>query len=156
MAAEGFRSAPQLAGDRLASGAVIVQPAAEAEGAYCITGSVLAPRAIIPPHVHRDEVQNLVVLSGSIGVWVDGVDDVQTAGGFFVRPRGLAHTLFNPTDEPAAFLEITSPGSGFETYLREADLLRGDVEAITALAARHGITFTGDPLTELRARYGLT
>jgi quercetin dioxygenase-like cupin family protein len=150
-----FRAAAALLGDRLGSGAVIVQPAAEAEGAYCVTGASLAPRRLIPPHVHDTETQNVVVLTGTVGVWVAGEFAILEAGGFFVRPPRLPHAIFNPSDEPASFLEITSPGASFEQYLRAADGLT-DRDAVAELAGRHGIRFVDDPLEDLRARYRLT
>jgi mannose-6-phosphate isomerase-like protein (cupin superfamily) len=128
-------------------------------GAYCITGSVLAPGAVVPPHVHDREAQATIVISGSVGTWVDGHDEVVGAGGYSYRPAGLPHALFNPTAEPARFLEVTSPGARFQDYMLALSALieAGDADpaAVRALAGGHGMTFLDEPLHELRERHGL-
>lgn len=161
MAAEKFRPIPAGEGVPLAQGegTTIVETSADTAGAYLMTRSTLPPRALVPPHVHDVETQSVVVLTGRLGAWVGGEHEVLGAGGVFQRPPGLAHAIFNPTDEPASFLEITAPGRPFEDYMRRLSAWHeaGTVtpEAVAELAARCGITFVDDPLTELRERYGL-
>lgn len=128
------------------------------DGAYCVTGSVLAPGQIVPPHVHDLEAQVTVVVSGRLGTWVDGEAEVLPAGGYAFRPAGLPHSIFNPFDEPARFLELTSPGERFQEYMLALSALheRGEAspETIAPLAAAAGIKAVDVDLTPLLAEFG--
>jgi quercetin dioxygenase-like cupin family protein len=65
-----------------------------------VIGETLAPRILIPNHVHRNDVW-VRVESGEIGVLVG--DEVRTAraGEWALKPRDIEHAMWNPTDEPA-------------------------------------------------------
>ncbi|GAA3567772.1 hypothetical protein GCM10022222_59630 [Amycolatopsis ultiminotia] len=157
-----FRAIAAGAGIPLAIGVgtTIVETSEDTAGAYLMTRSTLAPRSIVPPHVHRVETQSVVVLSGTIGAWVAGEHKILEAGGCFQRPPGLAHSIFNPTDKPASFLEITAPARPFEDYMRRLsawnDAHTARPEAVAELAATCGITFLQEQLADIRTTYGLT
>src|SRR5207253_6676357 len=57
-------------------------------------------------------------------------------GDYVLKPRGIPHTFWNPTDKPARLIEIISP-AGFEKFFAEAGELFGkgrpDLEKIQAL-----------------------
>jgi oxalate decarboxylase/phosphoglucose isomerase-like protein (cupin superfamily) len=71
-------------------------------------------------------------------------------GDLVVKPRGLAHALWNAGDEPARLLGLISP-AGFENYFRElAPLLAAterDEATIGQVVARYqlAIDFTTIP-----------
>jgi mannose-6-phosphate isomerase-like protein (cupin superfamily) len=161
------------AGDRLAAtalawedgealaipGAMLKGRASWTDGAYCVTAATLAPRVLMPPHVHVRDVQVTIVVEGTVGTWLDGETSLLTAGGYGLRPAGVPHCVFNPTDEPARFMELTSPGTGFEAYMLAQGEVRargGSLAEITRLAAEAGIAFVDDELAAVRAAYGLT
>ncbi len=65
------------------------------------------------------------------------------AGDLVFKPRGEPHAFWNPTDEPARFLEIISP-AGFEQYFAEAASMfpkdsEPDMEAFADLCERYGL-----------------
>lgn len=132
--------------------------AAWTDGAICTTGSVLRPGAIVPAHVHDTDAQVTIVISGRIGTWVDGEADVLGPGGYAHRPAGLPHSIFNPFEEPARFLELTSPGERFERYMLALSDLheRGAAspETIGPLAAAAGISVVEVDLSHLLAEFG--
>jgi quercetin dioxygenase-like cupin family protein len=139
---------------------VVLGGAALTGGAYSVLDQVVPPRLIVPPHVHDHETQVSLVVSGTLGFWVDGDTAEVGAGGYVLRPAGRPHALWNPTDEPARMIELTSPGAAFEEYMIAASALMdsGDAtpESVGALAARYGIRFIDGPLAELSERYGVS
>lgn len=139
----------------------VLGDAALTGGAYSVLDQVVPPRLIVPPHVHAHETQVSLVLEGTLGFWVDGDVAEVGAGGYVLRPAGLPHALWNPTDAPARMLELTSPGARFEQYMRDASALMDEgaatPESIAELAAGYGIGFVdGEPLRELCERHGLS
>ena len=80
-----------------------------------------------------------------------------TTGSYVFKPRGLPHTFWNATTQPARLLELISP-AGFERYFAElADLLRAgaDVDQITKLAEKYGMELRMDWVPELCAKHKL-
>jgi len=128
------------------------------DGALCTTGSVLRPGAIVPAHVHDTDAQVTIVVSGRIGTWVDGEAQVLGPGGYAHRPAGLPHSIFNPYEEPARFLELTTPGTRFERYMLALSDLheRGEAsaETIAPLAAEAGIAAVDVDLSHLLVEFG--
>jgi quercetin dioxygenase-like cupin family protein len=128
------------------------------DGAVCATGSVLRPGAIVPAHVHDTDAQVTIVISGRLGTWVDGEAGVLGAGGYAHRPAGRPHSIFNPFDEPARFLELTTPGERFERYMLALSDLheRGEATpaAIAPLAAAAGISVVEVDLSHLLEEFG--
>jgi len=120
-------------------------------GAYCVVEQVIPARRLYRPHVHREQDQLAIVLSGTVGFRVGDVEFAGEAGAACVRPRGVPHANWNPTDEDATMLEITSPGS-FEHYFRAIAAGERPVEEI---AEEWGIAFVDEWVEELSARYGV-
>ena len=104
-------------GERLA-GASILGRAAWSAGAFCIFEQEVPPGLITPAHHHEVETQTAYVVSGTIGFWVDGDEQAVAAGGYVVRPPGTVHSLWNSSDEPARMLEITTPATNFQRFVR--------------------------------------
>jgi quercetin dioxygenase-like cupin family protein len=125
-------------------------------GVLAVIGETLAPRILVPDHVHRNGVW-VRVESGEIGVLAG--DEVRTAhaGERALKPRDVEHARWNPTDEPARIIEVLTPG-GTERWFEEVAALAGEDEAGFADAGRrHGIEFRLDSpwIPRLKGRYGL-
>lgn len=142
--------------------AVLKLDGADTTGAFSIVEHPIAPRTLVRPHVHSREDEFSFVVEGEIGAKVG--DPVAGPGAYVVKPRGLLHTFWNPTDRPARILEIISP-AGFERYfalLSEllAPALEGrgapDLEAIGALDEAYAVVYDMTWVPELVERYGLT
>ena len=86
-------------------------------GVLAVIGETLAPRILVPNHVHRNDVW-VRVESGEIGVLVG--DEVRTAraGEWALKPRDIEHAMWNPTDEPARIIEVLTP-AGSERWFEE-------------------------------------
>lgn len=128
-------------------------------GAYTLAKQPIAPRLLVSPHVHPDQDQVAFVLRGTVGFRVGDDEQLVEAGGLSFRKRGEPHALWNPTDEPAEILEITSPGD-FEDYFRRIGALSatGDAtaEAVQEVADEYGMRFFDDWNKDLGQRYGVS
>ena len=128
-------------------------------GAYCIHDQIMAGRLMSAVHVHARDDQVAWVLEGTLVCWVDGEEREVRAGGYALRRAGLAHAMWNATDTPARFLEITSPGERHQQYMTRLSGLidSGDAKAETvgALAKEFGITFYPHETEQLHERLGL-
>jgi hypothetical protein len=70
--------------------------------------------------VHHDHVDSFFVVEGQLE-WRVGPSlepHVGAAGSFVSVPRDVLHTFRNPGPGDALFLNLHSPGLGFERYLR--------------------------------------
>lgn len=84
----------------------------------CVEFAV-APMQMGPaPHYHKALDELMYVLEGTVTVMVDGqVTDVP-AGSWHFRPRGIIHTFFNRTMQPARAIDMYFQ-QNFEDYLEE-------------------------------------
>jgi quercetin dioxygenase-like cupin family protein len=147
-------------GEPLSSGATIVGRSEWTEGAFCTLQSTVAPGFFSPVHKHLEQSQTSVVLSGTLGFWVEGEEEaVLGPGGYVFRPKGRNHAFWNPTDDVAEVLEITSPSTDFQQWMLDlSELMSGDgasKEEVAVRAEQAGIVFAPELTAELTARLGL-
>ena len=110
----------------------------------------LSPAGSGPPrHVHMNEDETFVILTGTCKFWLEGEESTAGAGESVFIPRGKEHTFKVTGDEPCRHLVILTPG-GFEAFF--TDMAAGqcripeDMPAIEESAKRHNMAFTGPPL----------
>lgn len=137
----------------------VVLAAEQTRGAFVLTEQPLEARALAgPAHTHAHEDGFIYVLSGRIGAQLGDEAVEIDRGGAIVVPRGLKHTFWNPTEEPAAVLELFSP-AGLEGWFQElaglVDADPPDLESIIASARDHGTELDLESLPELLERHGL-
>ena len=126
---------------------------ADSGGALSALEVTIPPKTLVKPHNHSREDEFTVVLAGTVG------DRVVEAGpgASMVKPRGIPHAMWNPGPEPAAVLEVLSPG-GLERYFEElAPVLRDKAppSEYDALAERYGLTIENGWIEELERTYGV-
>jgi mannose-6-phosphate isomerase-like protein (cupin superfamily) len=120
----------------------------------------LTPRALgSPVHTHTHEDEWSYVLSGAVGVEIDGVATVARAGDLVLKPRGVPHAFWNAGDEPARFLEVITPG-GFEGYFAAlGEVLAGDgppdLARLGAVAQRFDLDLDPTSVPRLAQTHGL-
>jgi quercetin dioxygenase-like cupin family protein len=139
--------------------------AGQTAGRLSITEMALDPHRLVPPHVHADEDEYSYVVAGTVGVRVGDEEFEATQGCYVIKPRGVAHAFWNPTDELARTVEVIIP-AGFEAFFEElaaasatrdarqiqqrrADLavkyrLRYLTELVPALKATHNLKLIGE------------
>ena len=125
-------------------------------GAYTMMEQVIAPRLLVAPHTHLQDDHVSYLVSGTLGFRVGAKEVELEAGASIFRPRGVPHTLWNPTDEPAVMLEITSPGR-LEDYIERLRELgsngNADQDAVRELAAEFQIEFFEEWTADLASRH---
>jgi len=142
-------------------GAALLLGAERTDGRLSVVEHPLAPRALgSPVHTHRNEDEYSVVLEGVVGAEVGGETFEAGPGVMLVKPRGVPHAFWNPTDEPARLLEIISPG-GFERYFADlAEIFSSspagpDPERLAAVAGRYGLDVDLSSIPRLAMTFGL-
>ena len=140
-------------------GVVTKIPGTETNGVISIVEHPVAPRLLVPPHVHRDHDEWSYILEGRIGARIGDDEFIAGAGSYILKPRGIPHVFWNPDDSPARILEIITPSGLEEMFAQFGDLgARGELtpETMAEIAARYGSTMFFDWVPELTERYGLT
>lgn len=74
-----------------------------------------------PAHLHPHQEESFEVLSGTIGVRIDGEEKLHGPGDAFEVPRGAVHQMWNPGDEPARAIWQTRPGRRTHEWFAELD-----------------------------------
>jgi len=127
--------------------------------AFSIVEHPIQPRALVPPHLHNSTDEYSYVTEGEVGARIGDQILLANPGDYVLKPRGIPHTFWNPTDKPARLVEIISP-DGFEKFFAEAGLLfekaMPELEKIKSLAAKFNTTLGWDEwVPELTKKYKL-
>jgi len=127
--------------------------------AFSIVEHPLEPRTLVPPHLHHDTDEYSYVVEGQFGARIGDEIFLADPGDYVLKPRGIPHTFWNPTDRPARLVEIISP-AGFEKFFAEAGELfkntRPDPEKIQALSGKYHASLGWDEwIPELTKKYKL-
>ncbi len=103
-------------------------------GDFGIMQGKIAPRKLLPPHTHENEDQAVFVIAGTAEFEVGGKDGLHFSAGpgeYVLKPRGVSHAFWNPSEtETVHYIEL-SGRDGFEKFVdnRAKGLLRWQVEA---------------------------
>jgi quercetin dioxygenase-like cupin family protein len=88
-----------------------------------------------PPHRHAQLTDSFYVLDGTLTVLLGDEEHEARAGSYALVPPGNVHTVANRSEEPARFLNVSTPG-GLDRYLLE---LARDPSDFAAIIARHDV-----------------
>ena len=135
---------------------VLRATADQTEGRYAVM-ELLAPKGFASPlHIHREEDEFFVVLSGEVRVQHGEAVTAAVAGSIVYGPRGIAHA-FRVDSEEARLLLFFGP-AGVEGFFREGgkparslqlpppDEQFLDKQALKEIASRYDQEFVGPPL----------
>lgn len=126
----------------------ILEPAAS-EGRMSVVDSVSPVGSGPPRHIHHREDETFILLSGECEFWLEGETFFRGPGQTVFVPRGTDHTFRVIGDIPSRHLIVLTPG-GFEGFFAEMAEGRFDVPddmpAISEIAGRYELSFTGPPL----------
>ena len=140
-------------------GVVTKIPGSDTNGVISIVEHPVAPRLLVPPHVHVDHDEWSYILEGRIGARVGYDEFIAGPGSYILKPRGIPHVFWNPDDSPARILEIVTPSGLEEMFAKFGELgMRGELtpETMGETAAQYGSTMFFDWVPDLVARHGLT
>ena len=114
-------------------------------GAYSVIESVAERGCAVPTHLHRNEDEHLLVISGRYRIAIgDRILDA-TPGTRATVPRNTPHSWRNVAPEESRLLAIITPG-GFEQIVYAVK--DTPAEKIRDLAARFGCDILGPPVAE--------
>src|SRR4051795_8162219 len=126
-------------------GATLLAGRADTGGSAAFVLHPMAPRTLgSPVHTHTREDEWTYVLDGHVGMQIGERTGQAGRGALVLKPRGVPHAFWNPTDEPATLLEVITPG-GFEGYFAELGQLLTrsgppDLAALADIAERFGMS----------------
>jgi quercetin dioxygenase-like cupin family protein len=118
--------------------------------------AIMQPGELIPPHTHTLEDEFTFVYEGAIGVRVGENDYTAPAGSIIFKPRGILHSMWNPTNEPATLFETITP-AGFEGFFEEMGQLtitngHTGPDQVDTIAAKYGAKFHWELMPEIIAK----
>lgn len=102
------------------------------------------PGTFVPPHIHHTQDEFIYVLEGTLDLFLDGADSKAGPGDLVCMPQGIAHGIFNKSEQPAKCLFWVSPTAMLWELFQKIDKVP-DPEEVVRLAALHEITFLPPP-----------
>ena len=126
-------------------------------GAYCALRQSVVPGQLFWPHIHAQEDQVIVVLTGELGVRVGDNEWVTSAGQVAFLPKGIPHTIWNSGTVTVGVIEISSPGS-YDSYFAAVGEMTasGDLSGRPELLERYQVSGVEGWVEELGQRYGVS
>ena len=112
-------------------------------GAYAIIESVAEPGCAVPTHLHRNEDEHFLVISGHYRIAIGSELIDAMPGAHIMVPRNSPHSWRNIAQVESRLLAILIPG-GFEQIAYE--VAHTPAEQIRELAARYGCEILGPPV----------
>jgi quercetin dioxygenase-like cupin family protein len=133
--------------------------AGETGGNLSILEVTIPAGTLVKPHRHLKEDEFSIVLEGTLGIRIGDEESEIGPGTYLVKPRGVAHALWNPGRTPARVVEIVSPG-GFERYFEEVAPVLGQsgpewTQRFYELATRYGVEVIDDWVEPLEKAHGV-
>jgi len=98
---------------------VFLKTAAETDGAFVRVEVTAVPgpsRRPVSAHPHQEE--RFEVVSGTLGIRLNGKDRVLDAGGRIVVPKGVKHLPYNAGEGEVRFVAEMHPAGRFEEFVR--------------------------------------
>ncbi len=141
-------------------GVVFKLSGADTGGSFALVEHPMEPGTLgAPPHRHQHEDEYSYVLEGEVTVLVGDRVTEARPGTLIAKPRGVMHTFWNASNEPARVLEIIAP-AGFEQYFAElGELVAAGVTADDprrmGLARKYHIEYDRSRIAQLMSTYHL-
>lgn len=121
------------------------------EGTIAIVDNISPPGFGPPRHIHHNQDEIFVILSGQTEFWFEGTRFIRGPGETAFIPKGREHTFRIAGDEWSRHLVTTTPGgldAFFEEMGRRKLAIPQDMEQVVETARRHALEFTGPPLED--------
>ncbi len=117
---------------------------AESGGAFALIEAKAPPGSSVPLHRHTREDETFFCLRGTLAVqWGDSGYILEKGASVFL-PRNIPHSYRNPTEEPAVYLVLITPG-GFEKCLEEFARLPSaqppTFDTLVSIGKKYGLEF---------------
>src|SRR5256886_3448322 len=94
----------------------------ETNRAFSIVEHHVQPRTLVPPHLHHDTDEYSYVVEGQFGARTGDEILLAGPGDYILKPRGIPHTFWNPTDKVPRLVEIISPAGVGKIFAHAGEL----------------------------------
>jgi mannose-6-phosphate isomerase-like protein (cupin superfamily) len=123
----------------------------------CVEMTIKPGHLAAPPHLHHNFDEICYLQTGTLQVMIGTEVTEIHAGSWHIRPRGIVHTFWNSSNQPAKVIELYTPG-GFEEYLKGLGKLFKDqpnppVSKIQGLAAKYDMVIHFEMLPAIMDKY---
>ncbi len=100
------------------------------------------PGTFVPPHIHPTQDEYVYMLEGYFELMLDGRDFVATAGDLIRLPQGLAHGIFNKTEQTVKCLFWVTPTRKlYDLFWAIHAMKEQEPAEVVALAAHYEVSF---------------
>jgi len=108
--------------------------------------ATLPPGTFVPPHIHPTQDEFIYMFEGKFDLILDGRDFVATAGDLIRLPMGIAHGLFNKSDQPIKCLFWVLPTRKlYDLFWAIHSMKEQTPPEVVALSAKHEVVFLPPP-----------
>jgi quercetin dioxygenase-like cupin family protein len=130
-------------------------------GRLLLAEQEIPPGRLVPAHRHAAAAQWCYVIEGTLYVMAGGDVHVVEAGGYFIRPPGTWHAVWNPSrTETARQVEGTTPGEEMlSLFLRMEELKNAGLltpASLAEAAAPLGTAYDPAATAEIEKAYGVS
>jgi quercetin dioxygenase-like cupin family protein len=140
---------------------VTVKAGPDLTGGLLLVEQEIPPGTLVPAHRHADAAQWCYVSAGTLHVMAGGDVHVVESGGYFIRPPGTWHAVWNPSrTETARQVEGTTPGQEMlRLFLRMEELKRAGLltpASLAEAAAPLGTAYDPAATEKIEKAYGVS
>ncbi len=108
-------------------------------GSFAVVEHPLYPMTLAAPtHTHTREDEYSYIMEGEITFSIGEQVFTAKPGDWICKPRGIPHTFWNGSPNPARIIEIISP-AGFESYFREMAAAVQNREQMARIREKYGL-----------------
>jgi mannose-6-phosphate isomerase-like protein (cupin superfamily) len=100
----------------------------------------------VPPHIHPTQDEFIYMFEGRLDLVLDGKDFVANAGDLIRLPMGIAHGIFNKTDQPVkCFFWVSPTRKLYDLFWAIHSMKEQNPPEVVALSAKHEVVFLPPP-----------
>jgi quercetin dioxygenase-like cupin family protein len=108
--------------------------------------ATLPAGTFVPPHIHPTQDEYIYLFEGKLDLVLDGRDYVAAAGDLIRLPMGVAHGIFNRSDQTAKCLFWVTPTRKLYDLFWGIHMLKEQKpDEVVALSAKHEVMFLPPP-----------
>tara|TARA_B100001989_G_C24330477_1_gene359720 strand:+ start:21 stop:551 length:531 start_codon:yes stop_codon:yes gene_type:complete len=107
-------------GEKTATDMTIIARAEALGGDFTIMQGRIGPKRLLPPHTHTYEDQAVYLIEGTLEFEVGGEGGLRfraEKGDWVLKPRGIQHTFWNPSEDVTVQYIELSGKDGFEKFV---------------------------------------
>jgi uncharacterized RmlC-like cupin family protein len=104
------------------------------------------PGTFVPPHIHPTQDEFIYMFEGRLDLLLDGKDFAATAGDLIRLPMGMAHGIFNKSDQTVkCFFWVSPTRKLYDLFWAIHSMKEQNPPDVVALSAKHEVVFLPPP-----------